>query len=105
MARWRAAFLPTTGGLRTVFFLTASVLLICFILTLFFIREQFVPVAKKEMLNARDVFSSLKSPKLVLSLFVTTMIIQVATGSIAPILTPTYETWPETSGISPLSAE
>ncbi|VFS88396.1 drug efflux system protein MdtG [Raoultella planticola] len=58
-----------------------------FILTLFFIREQFVPVAKKEMLNARDVFSSLKSPKLVLSLFVTTMIIQVATGSIAPILT------------------
>lgn len=39
------------------------------------------------MLSARDVFSSLKSPKLVLSLFVTTLIIQVATGSIAPILT------------------
>ncbi|PQH12080.1 multidrug efflux MFS transporter MdtG [Raoultella ornithinolytica] len=80
-------FLADHWGLRTVFFLTASVLLVCFILTLFFIREQFVPVAKKEMLNARDVFSSLKSPKLVLSLFVTTMIIQVATGSIAPILT------------------
>ena len=75
-------FLADHWGLRT-----ASVLLVCFILTLFFIREQFVPVAKKEMLNARDVFSSLKSPKLVLSLFVTTMIIQVATGSIAPILT------------------
>lgn len=80
-------FLADHWGLRTVFFLTASVLLVCFILTLFFIREQFVPVARKEMLNARDVFSSLKSPKLVLSLFVTTMIIQVATGSIAPILT------------------
>lgn len=80
-------FLADHWGLRTVFFLTASVLLVCFILTLFFIREQFVPVAKKEMLNARDVFSSLKSPKLVLSLFVTTMIIQVATGSIVPILT------------------
>ena len=80
-------FLADHWGLRTVFFLTASVLLVCFILTLFFIREQFVPVAKKEMLNARNVFSSLKSPKLVLSLFVTTMIIQVATGSIAPILT------------------
>ncbi|HEC2616130.1 TPA: multidrug efflux MFS transporter MdtG [Raoultella ornithinolytica] len=80
-------FLADHWGLRTVFFLTASVLLVCFILTLFFIREQFVPVTKKEMLNARDVFSSLKSPKLVLSLFVTTMIIQVATGSIAPILT------------------
>jgi DHA1 family multidrug resistance protein-like MFS transporter len=39
------------------------------------------------MLHARQVFTSLKNPKLVLSLFVTTMIIQVATGSIAPILT------------------
>lgn len=39
------------------------------------------------MLHARDVLASLKNPKLVLSLFVTTMIIQVATGSIAPILT------------------
>ncbi len=35
----------------------------------------------------REVVTSLKKPKLVLSLFVTTLIIQVATGSIAPILT------------------
>jgi DHA1 family multidrug resistance protein-like MFS transporter len=33
------------------------------------------------------VLTSLKNPRLVLSLFVTTLIIQVATGSIAPILT------------------
>ncbi len=39
------------------------------------------------MLRAREVVTSLKNPKLVLSLFVTTLIIQVATGSIAPILT------------------
>ncbi len=32
----------------------------------------------------REVVTSLKNPKLVLSLFVTTLIIQVATGSIAP---------------------
>ncbi|MCS2163079.1 multidrug efflux MFS transporter MdtG [Scandinavium sp. H11S7] len=76
-----------TYGLRPVFFMTASVLFLCFLLTLLLIREQFEPVPKKEMLHARDVLSSLKSPKLVLSLFVTTMIIQVATGSIAPILT------------------
>jgi MFS transporter, DHA1 family, multidrug resistance protein len=74
-------------GLRPVFFMTASVLFLCFLLTLLLIREQFVPVPKKEMLHAKDVFSSLKSPKLVLCLFVTSMIIQVATGSIAPILT------------------
>lgn len=39
------------------------------------------------MLHARQVLSSLKNPRLVLALFVTTLIIQVATGSIAPILT------------------
>jgi DHA1 family multidrug resistance protein-like MFS transporter len=34
-------------GLRMVFFITASVLFICFLLTLFCIRENFTPVAKK----------------------------------------------------------
>lgn len=74
-------------GLRPVFFITATVLFICFLLTLCCVREQFTPVQKKDMLHARQVFASLKSPKLILSLFVTTMIIQIATGSIAPILT------------------
>ncbi len=71
-------FLADHWGLRTVFFMTAGVLFICFLFTLFLIRENFVAVSKKEML---------KNPKLVLSLFVTSLIIQVATGSIAPILT------------------
>ncbi len=66
---------------------TASVLILCFFVTLFCIREKFQPVSKKEMLHMREVVTSLKNPKLVLSLFVTTLIIQVATGSIAPILT------------------
>lgn len=79
--------LADSYGLRPVFFITAGVLFACFMLTFFCIRENFTPVPKKEMLHARQVFASLKNPKLVLSLFVTTMIIQVATGSIAPILT------------------
>ncbi|MFZ1873071.1 MAG: multidrug efflux MFS transporter MdtG [Chania sp.] len=74
-------------GLRPVFFITAAVLFICFLLTLFYVKEQFTPVQKKDMLHARQVFASLKSPKLILSLFVTSMVIQIATGSIAPILT------------------
>lgn len=80
-------FLADNYGLRPVFFMTAAVLFLCFILTLFFIREQFTPVSKKEMLHVKEVFGSLKNRELVLSLFVTTLIIQVATGSIAPILT------------------
>ncbi|WP_096777696.1 multidrug efflux MFS transporter MdtG [Izhakiella australiensis] len=79
--------LADTLGLRPVFYLTATVLFICFIMTLFSIKEVIVPVQKKDMLHARQVFTSLKNPRLVLALFVTTMIIQVATGSIAPILT------------------
>ncbi|AIR03898.1 multidrug transporter [Cedecea neteri] len=74
-------------GLRSVFFITSLVLFLCFVMTLFFIRESFIPVSKKDMLHVRQVLTSLKNPRLVLSLFVTTMIIQVATGSIAPILT------------------
>lgn len=80
-------FLADSYGLRPVFFITAAVLFTCFILTLFYIREEFTPVPKKDMLHAGQVLASLKNPRLVLSLFVTTMIIQVATGSIAPILT------------------
>lgn len=79
--------LADSYGLRPVFFITASVLLLCFIVTLLLIREHFTPVSKKEMLHAREVLASLKNPRLVLSLFVTTMIIQIATGSIAPVLT------------------
>ncbi|CQD33749.1 multidrug efflux MFS transporter MdtG [Yersinia mollaretii] len=74
-------------GLRPVFFITAGVLFLCFAMTWLYVREQFSPVLKKDMLNGRQVFNSLKNPKLILSLFITTMIIQVATGSIAPILT------------------
>ncbi|HDJ1438817.1 TPA: multidrug efflux MFS transporter MdtG [Serratia rubidaea] len=74
-------------GLRPVFYITAAVLFVCFMLTLFFVREQFTPVQRKDMLHARQVFASLKNPRLILALFVTTMIIQIATGSIAPILT------------------
>lgn len=56
--------------------MTAAVLFICFLFTLFLIRENFVPIAVKEMLSAREVFSSLQNPKLVLSLFVTSLIIR-----------------------------
>lgn len=79
--------LADSYGLRPVFFITATVLFLCFIMTFYFVREQFVAVNKKDMLDRKQVFSSLKDPKLVLCLFVTTLIIQVATGSIAPILT------------------
>lgn len=49
-------------GLRPVFYITAGVLLACFVLTLLYVKEQFTPVQKKDMLHARQVFAALKSP-------------------------------------------
>ena len=79
----------STGGVSGALLgpMAGGLLILCFFVTLFCIREKFQPVSKKEMLHMREVVTSLKNPKLVLSLFVTTLIIQVATGSIAPILT------------------
>lgn len=74
-------------GLRLVFFITALVLFICFITTMLFVQEYFPSVKKKDMLSSRQILASLKNPRLVLSLFITTLIIQVATGSVSPILT------------------
>src|SRR5476651_146122 len=50
--------LADTYGLRPVFFITACVLFLCFLMTLYCIREQFVPVNKKDMLNRKQVFAS-----------------------------------------------
>lgn len=51
------------------------------------IKERVVPVSKANRLSGKAVFSSLPYPMLMVSLFVTTMMIQLANGSVSPILT------------------
>lgn len=75
-------------GLRTVFIVTAALLMVSFLVTLFLIRETgYTPVSKKEKLSGREFFRSLDNPKLMLCLFFTTMVIQMCNGSVNPILT------------------
>ncbi|MGC1009367.1 multidrug efflux MFS transporter [Pantoea agglomerans] len=75
-------------GLRTVFIVTAALLMVSFLVTLFLIKETgYAPVSKKEKLSGREVFRSLDNPKLMLCLFFTTMVIQMCNGSVNPILT------------------
>ncbi len=75
--------LADSYGLRPVFFITASVLILCFFVTLFCIRK--IPAGQqKEMLHMREVVTSLKNPKLVLSLFVTTLIIRWRRAQLPP---------------------
>ncbi|MET3816015.1 multidrug efflux MFS transporter [Pantoea sp. UYEF8] len=75
-------------GLRTVFIVTAVLLMVSFLVTLFLIKETgYPPVSKKDKLSGREVFRSLDNPKLMVCLFFTTMVIQMCNGSVNPILT------------------
>ncbi|WP_409374519.1 multidrug efflux MFS transporter [Streptococcus macedonicus] len=74
-------------GIRQVFLLVGFILLICNLMTVFFVKEDFQPVTKTEALSTRELFSSIKNKQILNGLFVTSMIIQVSAQSIAPILT------------------
>lgn len=75
-------------GLRMVFIVTAVLLMVSFFVTLFLIKETgYTPVSKQDKMSGREVFRSLDNPRLMMCLFVTTMVIQMCNGSVNPILT------------------
>lgn len=74
-------------GLRMVFFVTAALLMVSFTVTLLLIKEGGRPkISKAERLSGKAVIATLPYPMLMLSLFVTTLVIQLCNGSIGPIL-------------------
>lgn len=74
-------------GLRPVFFATAGLLMVSFLVTLLLIKEGARPkISKDERLTGKEVFATLPYPWLVFSLFITTLVIQLCNGSIGPIL-------------------
>ncbi|PLR32071.1 multidrug transporter subunit MdtG [Chimaeribacter californicus] len=79
-------FMADHVGLRIVFFMTAGMLFLSFLVTLFLIKERVVVVSKADKLSGKAVFASLPYPMLIISLFFTTLTIQLANGSIGPIL-------------------
>ncbi|MGC6231937.1 MULTISPECIES: multidrug efflux MFS transporter [Hafnia] len=74
-------------GLRTVFFSTAAMMFVSFFVTLFLIKERRITVKKEDQLTGKEVFRSLPYPTIIIALFVTTLMIQLANASISPILT------------------
>lgn len=81
-------FLADWVGLRAVFLITAGLLLTSFLITLFLIKEGAPRQAKQEdKLSGAMVFRTLSNPGLIISLFITTLVIQLCNGSISPILT------------------
>ncbi len=80
-------FMADHLGLRVVFLVTASLMLVSFLITLFLIKERRLVVRKVDQLKGRAIFASLPYPRLILTLFITTMMIQLTNSSISPILT------------------
>ena len=80
-------FMADHLGLRTVFLVTAALMFVSFLITLFLIKERVVHVEKADRLKGKAVFETLPYPTLIFSLFITTMMIQLTNSSISPILT------------------
>lgn len=98
-------FIADHVGLRAVFCITAALLVVSFLVTLFLIKEGVRPTIKKsERLSGKAVFASFSHPALVISLFFTTMVIQLCNGSIGPILALFIKSMvPDSSNIAFLS--
>lgn len=79
-------FIAEIFGIRNVFLLVGGFLFLAAILTIFFIKEDFQPVAKEKAIPTKEVFSSFKYPRLLVNLFLTSFVIQFSAQSIGPIL-------------------
>lgn len=85
---------PTLGGVlaemfgvHTVFLLVGLLYAIVVLLTVFYIREDFVPIKKSEALPVKEMFAQVKDRQMLVGLFVTSMIIIAAAQAVVPILT------------------
>ncbi|MBE9387976.1 multidrug efflux MFS transporter [Vagococcus salmoninarum] len=74
-------------GIKNVFLITGTVLLINTVLTIFFVHEEFTPVEKKNLISTKELFKKVDKPTLLFGLFATTLILQIGITSISPILT------------------
>lgn len=79
-------FIAEIFGIRNVFLLVGVFLFLAAILTIFFIKEDFQPVAKEKAIPTKEVFSAFKYPRLLVNLFLTSFVIQFSAQSISPIL-------------------
>ncbi|KEY60945.1 multidrug efflux MFS transporter [Serratia sp. DD3] len=74
-------------GLRVVFFVTAVMMFVSFLVTLFLIKENHTVIKKADQPSGAALFRSLPYPGVIITLFVSTMMVQLANSSISPILT------------------
>lgn len=80
-------YLAEVLGIRSIFFAIGGLLVIAFLLSALFVREDFTPCAAAVRLSAREMWRLLPDGRLIAAMFVTTMMLQLALMSIQPIIT------------------
>ncbi len=73
-------------GYRRTFFITGTILLLVFVLSLVFVHEEFVPIEKNQAASGKQILKKLEHPHVILGMFITTLIIQASNNSISPII-------------------
>lgn len=73
-------------GYRIAFFVTGFLMLLVFISTGLLVNEKFTPIAKEKMQPMAELMHNLPNLKLIVIMFVTTMLVQASTMSIDPIV-------------------
>ncbi|VGX79532.1 major facilitator superfamily protein [Streptococcus pyogenes] len=74
------------SGYGQVFLLVGVILFLCSLMTAVYVKEEFKPIRRFEMIPTKVILKQVKSPQIMLGLFVTSMIIQISAQSVAPIL-------------------
>lgn len=73
-------------GYRIPFFITGVLMFTVFLGTTFLVHEDFTPISREKMKPMGEIMKSLPSVKLIVVMFITTMLVQSSTMSIDPIV-------------------
>ncbi|WP_407313208.1 multidrug efflux MFS transporter [Desulfosporosinus sp. SB140] len=73
-------------GLRHVFYITGGFLFLAFLIALVFIREDFIP-NNSARLSGKELWKTIDKPKILIAMFITSFMLQLASMSIEPIVT------------------
>ncbi|MCT0162325.1 MFS transporter [Lactiplantibacillus pentosus] len=80
-------FLAQLFSIRNTFFITAGLLLVAFLLSLFFVQEHFKPIEHhRNPGDSRNPLAAFQNPRLIIMMLCSTAIVQFGNASIAPII-------------------
>lgn len=74
-------------GIRHVFYATGALQVVAALLVIFFVQEKFEPDKKTAQISTREFFRRMAGTRIILPLFVVTLVIQMGYLSIEPIIT------------------